>query len=152
MDQQSPDPLATERRITRWLETALRIPGTQIRFGADALLGLIPGVGDAAGALLSGWLIVKAARQQAPASLLGQMLGNVLVDALVGVVPLLGDLFDIGFRANTRNLRLLEQHLGIAAPEQQLPAEPPRRRRKYLLALLGPVSYTHLTLPTIYSV
>lgn len=137
MDQQSPDPLATERRITRWLETALRIPGTQIRFGADALLGLIPGVGDAAGALLSGWLIVKAARQQAPASLLGQMLGNVLVDALVGVVPLLGDLFDIGFRANTRNLRLLEQHLGIAAPEQQLPAEPPRRRRKYLLALLG---------------
>lgn len=134
MDQQAPDPLATERRLTRWLETALRIPGTQIRFGADALLGLIPGVGDAAGALLSGWLIVKAARQQAPAPLLGRMLGNVLVDALVGVVPLLGDLFDIGFRANTRNLRLLEQHLGIADQAAQDSA-PPRSQRRWPLLL-----------------
>ena len=134
MDQQAPDPLATERRLTRWLETALRIPGTQIRFGADALLGLIPGVGDAAGALLGCWLIVKAARQQAPAPLLGRMLGNVLVDALVGVVPLLGDLFDIGFRANTRNLRLRGQHLGIAdlAPPD---STPPRSRQRGLLLL-----------------
>lgn len=112
----APVDLSTARRLTHWLDSAIRIPGTRISVGLDALLGLIPGGGDLAGAALSAYLVVIASRAGAPASVLTRMVGNVAIDAAVGTIPLLGDLFDIGWKANTRNLRLLEAQLAQPAP------------------------------------
>lgn len=96
------------RDLARLLDEAIRIPGTNIRVGLDALLGLLPGGGDVAGGLLSGLIMLQAARAGAPASILARMLGNVLLDVAIGTVPLFGDLFDVAWRANTRNVRLLD--------------------------------------------
>ena len=109
------DRAARVRALARALDSAVRVPGTNIRFGFDAVLGLVPGVGDAAGAVVSAYVIIAAARLGAPAPVLTRMLINTGVDALAGAVPLLGDLFDLGWRANTRNVALLEQHLAAPA-------------------------------------
>lgn len=103
--------LRSVRALARLLDEAVRIPGTGIRVGLDAVLGLVPGIGDALGAGLSGWVIVVAARLGAPPSIIARMAGNAALDALAGSVPLLGDLFDIGWRANARNVALLERWL-----------------------------------------
>lgn len=103
------DPLSRARALTRLLDTAAKVPGTGIRFGADAILGLIPGLGDVAGAVLAGYLVLLAQRLGAPRSVVLRMLGNVAVDTLGGTVPLVGDLFDVAFKSNTRNLALLER-------------------------------------------
>jgi hypothetical protein len=89
----------------------VRVPGIGTRFGLDAVLGLVPGLGDVAGAALSGYVVLLAARMGAPASVVGRMIGNVALDTLVGTVPLLGDLFDIGYKSNTRNVALLDGYL-----------------------------------------
>lgn len=99
------------RRLARLLDAAVRIPGTDIRLGLDALLGLLPVGGDVAGAILSAWIVLSAARLGAPPSVLLRMIANLAFDALVGVVPVVGDLADVGWRANLRNVRLLERHL-----------------------------------------
>ena len=103
-------PTSTERLrdLARLLDEAIRIPGTNIRIGLDALLGLLPGGGDVAGGLFSGLIILQAARAGAPTAILSRMLGNVLIDVIIGAIPLLGDLFDVAWRANSRNVRLLE--------------------------------------------
>jgi hypothetical protein len=108
------DPLARARALTRLLDSAAAVPGTGIRFGVDAVLGLIPGLGDVAGAVLAGYLVLLAQRMGAPRSVVLRMLGNVAVDTLGGTVPLIGDLFDVAFKSNTRNLALLER--AIARP------------------------------------
>lgn len=99
------------RAITRLLDSALPIPGTRYRFGLDPLIGLVPGIGDVIGAILSTLIIVQAARLGAPKSTLLRMLGNVGIDTIVGEVPLLGDLFDFAWKSNNMNLSLLEEHL-----------------------------------------
>jgi Domain of unknown function (DUF4112) len=99
------------RGLARLLDSAVRVPGTQIRFGLDPLIGLVPGIGDAIGALLSMVIVYHAARLGASRAMLIRMLGNVGIDTLVGEIPLLGDLFDFGWKSNTRNLALLEEHL-----------------------------------------
>jgi hypothetical protein len=96
------------RDLARVLDEAIRIPGTNIRIGLDALLGLLPGGGDVAGGLFSGLIILQAARSGAPTSVLGRMLANVAIDVVFGAIPILGDVFDVAWRANTRNVRLLE--------------------------------------------
>ncbi len=96
--------------LSRLLDTALVIPGTKIRFGADAAIGLAPGVGDAITAALSCYIVYEAHRLGAPRHLIARMLGNVALDALVGSVPFFGDIFDVMFRANRRNVRLLREH------------------------------------------
>jgi hypothetical protein len=106
------DPLARARALTRLLDSAARVPGTSIRFGLDPILGLVPGLGDVTGAALSGYVVLLASRLGAPTTVIVRMLGNVLADTVGGTVPLLGDLFDVGWKANTRNLALLERHLG----------------------------------------
>lgn len=93
------------------LDNSIRVPGTNARFGADAVIGLIPGFGDAAGALMSAYIVVQAARLGAPVSSLLRMLLNVVIEALVGAVPFLGDLFDAAFKANARNVALLRSEL-----------------------------------------
>ena len=95
--------------LARLMDTAIRIPGTNIRLGLDAVLGLIPGAGDAAGALLSSYIILAAARQGASRAVLLRMIGNVAVDSLVGAIPVLGDIFDVAFKSNMRNAALLER-------------------------------------------
>lgn len=95
--------------LARLLDTAIRIPGTNIRLGLDAVLGLIPGAGDAVGALLSSYIILAAARQGAPRAVLLRMIGNVAIDSVIGAVPVLGDIFDIAFKSNARNAALLER-------------------------------------------
>jgi Domain of unknown function (DUF4112) len=96
------------RDLARVLDEAIRIPGTNIRIGLDALLGLLPGGGDVAGGLFSGVIILQAARLGVPTSVLARMLGNVALDVVFGAIPILGDVFDVAWRANTRNVRLLE--------------------------------------------
>lgn len=93
------------------LDNSIPLPGTNRRFGLDAVIGLVPGFGDAAGSLMSAYIVVQAARLGAPASSLVRMLLNVGVEALVGAVPFLGDLFDAWFKANARNVALLRREL-----------------------------------------
>jgi hypothetical protein len=96
------------RDLARVLDEAIRIPGTNIRIGLDALLGLVPGGGDVAGGLFSGLIILQAARDGAPTPVLGRMLANVVIDVVLGAIPILGDVFDVAWRANSRNVRLLD--------------------------------------------
>ena len=115
-DTRSDDPAAGVRTLARLLDSAVTVPGTNFRVGLDALIGLVPGVGDMAGAAMSGYIVLAAARLGAPKPVLMRMILNVAIDGVVGSVPLLGDLFDAGWRANIRNTALLDRHL--AAPAQ----------------------------------
>jgi hypothetical protein len=111
------------------LDAGIRVPGTNLRFGLDPILGLIPGAGDAAGAVLAGWILVEAIRLGASRATVVRIAGNVALDAVVGAVPVLGDIFDFAWKANLRNVALLERHL--AAPER---AE--RADRSFVLLVL----------------
>ena len=93
------------------LDTAFFIPGTNIRFGIDAMIGLVPGIGDAITTAMSLYIIHEARQLGAPRQLIARMLANVLLDGVVGAVPLLGDAFDVMYRANRRNMALLRNHL-----------------------------------------
>ena len=110
-DPPAPRSLEHLQRITWWMDQGLRVPGTNFRFGLDPIIGLVPGFGDAVGALLGGAILLEAVRNRVAHYTLIRMTGNVALDALIGAVPLLGDLFDFGWKANTRNLQLLERHL-----------------------------------------
>lgn len=105
---------------TRWLDSKFRIPGTEIRFGFDVLIGLVPGVGDAISFALSGSLIVVMARHGATFPLLVRMLFNVLLDAVLGVIPIAGDVFDVFYKANRKNLHLLKKHYKSGGPKGSL--------------------------------
>ncbi len=102
---------ARYRRLAELLDREFRIPGTAIRFGIDPLLGLVPGLGDLAGAAFAVYGIILTRRMGAPRSLQLRMAGNILLDTLGGSIPLLGDLFDIAFKAHIRNARLFERWL-----------------------------------------
>jgi Domain of unknown function (DUF4112) len=102
--------ISSVRHLARLLDAAVRVPGTNVRFGLDAVLGLIPGAGDVLGGILSSYIILQAASLGAPRSVLARMVMNVAIDSIVGAVPVLGDLFDIGWKSNTRNAALLERY------------------------------------------
>ena len=110
-------PQGRQERIARvdalatLFDTAFVIPGTQIRFGLDALIGLVPGIGDAITTVMSLFIVNEARALGAPRMLVARMLGNVALDGVVGAVPLVGDLFDVAWRANRRNMALLRAHL-----------------------------------------
>jgi Domain of unknown function (DUF4112) len=95
-------------------DTALAVPGTNIRFGVEALLRLIPGIGDAAASVLSFYLLYEASRLGVPRLLLARMLANVVLEGAIGAVPVAGDAFDVLFRANRRNIALLRRHFAQA--------------------------------------
>ncbi len=97
--------------LSRLLDDSFGIPGTRWRFGLDGLLGLIPGAGDAATAVLSAYIINEARKLGVRRGTLARMLGNLAVDVAVGAVPVIGDLFDVAFKANRRNMRLLVREL-----------------------------------------
>lgn len=106
------------RALARLMDEAVEIPVVRVRVGLDAFLGLLPAWGDVAGAAISGWIVVWAARLGAPPSVLVRMILVLILDALAGALPLVGDLFDAGFRANRRNVDLLERYLD--APSETL--------------------------------
>ena len=96
--------------LARLLDAQFRVPGTQIRFGLDAIIGLIPGVGDLSTFAVSGYMLIIMSRNGASGFVIARMLLNILIDALFGLIPILGDLFDIAFKANMRNMRLMREH------------------------------------------
>ncbi|KRB29857.1 hypothetical protein ASD99_24485 [Mesorhizobium sp. Root695] len=94
------------------LDSRWRIPGTSIRFGLDAVVGLVPVLGDAATGIVSAYIVLRARSCGAGNILVARMLGNVLLDTVVGSTPVLGSIFDVYFKANNRNITLLRRHLG----------------------------------------
>jgi len=106
-----------EQRIARLealaslLDSVLLIPGTNIRFGLDALIGLVPGIGDVVTTLISLYIVHEAYELGVPRHVIVRMLANVAVDGLFGAVPLVGDAFDVMWRANLKNLELLRRYL-----------------------------------------
>lgn len=98
-------------QLSKLLDTAILIPGTNIRFGVDAVIGLVPVVGDMISTAISAWLINEARRLGISRFALARMIGNVAIDGAVGIIPVLGDAFDVAFRANRRNMAILRDQL-----------------------------------------
>ncbi len=120
------------RQAARVLDSAIPIPGTKYSFGIDAVIGLVPGLGDAVGVLFASVILFQAFRLGASKRLLTRMLYNVGVDGLLGAIPLLGDWHDVVWKANVKNVDLLERHL-------QQPDETARASGWFLLVVLGAV-------------
>ena len=104
------------RQLSQLLDGAIVIPGTKYRIGLDPILGLIPGGGDTVSAALSGYIIIEAARMGLPRKALMQMVGNLVVDTVAGSVPVVGDIFDVFSKANTRNMQIVESHAQAPTP------------------------------------
>ncbi len=128
-----PEPvgLGRARTLARLMDSSIPVPFTGRSFGLDALLGLVPGLGDAAGAAIAAYIVGVGVRLGVPKSLLFRLLGNVVVEAVGGTVPGLGDLFDAAWKANVRNVALLEAH--VANPDRS------RRAGRVLLVTVGAV-------------
>lgn len=105
--------LANLRRLAWLIDGAFALPFTRFRFGLNSLIGLAPAAGDAVLAAISLYIVNEARLLGIPGPLLGRMLGNVAIEAVAGSVPILGDLFDVAFKANLRNLAIIEDHLGV---------------------------------------
>ena len=138
LHRSTPAPIVATRRtpqverlklLTRLLDNAFQIPGTHFRIGLDAIVGIIPGIGDAIGAVFSAFIVFQAARLGVSRATLARMMGNVVLDTVVGEIPILGDLFDAGWKANTKNMALLEAHLDRPAATG--------RSSRLMLLLLG---------------
>jgi hypothetical protein len=97
-------------KLSTLLDIAFLVPGTNIRFGVEAILRSVPGIGDLAASALSCWVLLEAHRLGVPPLLMIRMIGNVVVEGMAGSIPIVGDLFDIGWRANRRNVRLLREY------------------------------------------
>lgn len=111
----TPD-LETLRRVAVLLDEAVAIPGTRRRVGLDAALGLVPWLGDLAGAAMSAWILAGALRHRVPKRKIGLMVANVLVDLVVGAIPVVGDVFDALFKQNVGNVKLLLEHRDTSRP------------------------------------
>ncbi|MGI3167664.1 DUF4112 domain-containing protein [Pseudooceanicola sp. C21-150M6] len=119
-------------RVAQLMDRAVRLPGTRIRLGLDSVLGLVPGVGDTLTLLPSAFVLAEAHRLGVPRHVMGRMVGNLAVDWAIGLVPLIGDIFDVGWKANVRNAALLREHalphaLAEAPPDMKKAA--PRKAR-----------------------
>lgn len=105
--------------LARWMDTLFEIPGTRIRFGLDAIVGLVPGLGDLLTTLVSLYILGAARRYGVPRSTMLRMAANVAIDAAVGALPLLGDVFDVFWKSNVKNVALLRRHVQSTATEQR---------------------------------
>ena len=131
-------------RLAWLLDSAIQIPGTRFRIGLDALVGLVPGIGDIIGVLLSSYIVREAARAGAPTSVLLHMAWNVAVEGVVGIIPFAVDVFDAAWKANQRNVALLEAHF-------ENPQRAQRSSRMFVaLLILGLVSLVVLTSTATY--
>lgn len=130
--------------LAELLDESIRIPGIGYRIGYDAIIGLIPGVGDVAGLLFGTYIVVESARFKVPRSTLLRMITNVILEAIIGAIPLIGDVFDATYKSNLRNLRLLQDRLNK-------PARAPRSDRLFFATLIaipiaGAIAITALVL------
>jgi hypothetical protein len=107
------DSIARITALARLLDDAILIPGLNRRVGFDAIIGLVPGIGDAISALLASYIIWEARQLGLPRWKIARMIGNVAVDTAIGAIPVAGDAFDLFFKANRRNLRIVHEHLRI---------------------------------------
>lgn len=121
-DEKLPPDLVALRRFAYWMDEAFVLPGTNIRVGLDALIGLIPGIGDIIGAVLSTWIIVGAMRHRVRAFVIARMIGNIVIDLVFGAVPVAGDVFDFMYEENILNMRLLEKHRDRKRPPRSFAA------------------------------
>jgi hypothetical protein len=108
--------IARLRRVAELYDAGLRIPGTNLRIGLDPLIGLVPGLGDLIGAGVAVWVLVEAAQLGASGFVLFRMVMNIAIDTLGGAIPVAGDVFDAFWKANLKNVRLLERHLSEVQP------------------------------------
>jgi hypothetical protein len=109
-DEKLPPDLVALRKFSILMDQAVGVPGTRFRFGLDAALGLIPGIGDVIGAVLSAWIVAGALRHRVPMMKIMRMVFNIVVDLILGSVPFLGDVFDFTFNENMMNMRILMLH------------------------------------------
>lgn len=114
-------------RVASWLDEAFTIPGTRYRVGWDAVVGLVPGAGDLLTTLPALWIVLRAVNLGVPTVVAARMVLNILIDNLIGAIPLVGDLFDLVWKANRRNVALLERHQ----------RDPASTRRRSMLSLAG---------------
>jgi hypothetical protein len=126
LDPRARQGLARLRALTRLMDQAFGVPGTRWRFGLDALFGLVPGLGDVAGGVIAVYALHVARQLGAPGVIQLHMLTNIAIDASIGTIPIVGDLFDFVFKAQTRNLALLDDWL-------QTPHEVTKRSQRGLL-------------------
>lgn len=112
------------RKLSRLMDSAIGIPGTKFRIGLDPIMGLVPGLGDLVGAAFSGYIIILAVQLGIPGNMIWKMILNAGIETVIGEIPLLGDLFDAYFKANLRNVAILEDYLTQADPdlEEAVPA------------------------------
>ena len=125
-DEKLPPDLVALRRFATLMDEAVAIPGTRRRVGLDAAVGLIPGVGDVIGGIMSAAIVVAALRHRVPMRKIGRMIINILIDVVIGEIPLLGDIFDFLFEENMMNMRILMTYRDRRRP--------PRTAGKILLA------------------
>ena len=115
-EEKLPQDLIALRRFAYLMDQAFPVPGTNIRVGLDAALGLIPGIGDVTGALLSTWIIAGALRHRVPMRVILRMVLNISIDLIFGAIPIAGDVFDFLYEENMKNMRLLEKHRDRSRP------------------------------------
>jgi hypothetical protein len=122
------------RRLSRLMDNAFKVPGTNFKIGLDPIIGLIPGAGDLITTAISAYILILATRFRLPKGVFGKMVFNILLETFVGTVPLLGDVFDAFYKANIRNMALLESHLEEEAQDKTqvslLKREPLKRAQK----------------------
>lgn len=94
------------------MDEFVRVPGTQFRFGLDPLIGLVPGIGDTSSALVSGFALIQAVRLGVPKIILARMSLNILLNEIIGIVPIVGDAFSFWFKSNVRNYQIIKEHMG----------------------------------------
>lgn len=133
--EQSKDKLS---RLAWLMDSSFRIPGTQIRFGLDGLIGLIPGIGDALGAIISSHILTQAAHLGVPKPILLKMAFNIGFDAVLGIIPVLGDVSDFVWKANQRNVKLLNDYL--EQPERTV------THSRFFVGILGLLAFSVVVL------
>jgi hypothetical protein len=120
------------RRFAHWMDDGIKLPGIPLRFGLDPIIGLVPGLGDAVGAALSTWILIEAAGLGASRATLGRIVYNIVVDAVGGAIPVVGDIFDVAWKANLKNVALVERQLAD-------PVRAGKADRRFVLLLCGAV-------------
>lgn len=130
------------RKFSNLLDNAIGVPGTPYSFGLDPIIGMIPGGGDLVTGLLSFYIVFTAARLGLPRETLVRLVSNILIDVFVGTFPLFGDLFDVAWKANSRNMDLLEKHFSV-------PRTAKKADRLFVFLILGGLLIVILTVSSL---
>ena len=113
LDQGNVERIRRLQMLAKIMDTAVRIPGTNVRFGADAVIGLVPVIGDAGSVLVGLYIVNEGHRLGLPGSKIAKMVANLAADGIVGAVPFIGDVFDVYFKSHRRNVAIILDHLGM---------------------------------------